>query len=195
MNTKYIKKLGISVTVLAIFAALGYYMVVPFKTRQIAFENKELEGLSEGQKLKWSTTQQFNIRQTNESLVFDVPHIKELCADNTFVQFVFRAYETTTAGENPSITYSLSCQVMSDADATQAELLFSDLKDLHKVKVKNLDRNGLKTNLRSHLLYSDEPLPAAWMLGSIQVQGQNGFVINKFEIQKVFNQNFQFRLD
>lgn len=195
VNTNYLKKLGISLTIMVVFAIMGYYMVVPQKTRQVAFQNKEAEGLTEGQQLKWSITQQFNIRQTNESLLIDVPHIAELCASNTFVQFIFRAYEVTSAGENPSITYSLSCQVMTEAHATQTELFFSDLADIHKTKEKTLDRNGIKTNLRSHLLYSDEPLPAAWMLGSIQVQGQNGFVINQFEIQKVFSQNFQFRLE
>ena len=195
MSTNYLKRLVISITAAAVFAVIGYYIVSPVRTRQIAFQNKEAANLSPGQQLKWSVTQQFNIRQTNESLLIDVPHISELCVNNTFVQFIFWAYEVTNAGENPSITYSLSCQVMDEAHVTQTELFFTDLKDIHKVKEKTLDRNGINTHVSSHLLYSDESLPVAWMLAAIQVQGQSGFVINQFEIQKVFNQNFQFRLE
>lgn len=195
MSTNYLKRLVISITAAAAFAVIGYYIVSPVRTRQIAFQNKEAANLSPGQQLKWSVTQQFNIRQTNESLLIDVPHISELCVNNTFVQFIFWAYEVTNAGENPSITYSLSCQVMDEAHVTQTELFFTDLKDIHKVKEKTLDRNGINTHVSSHLLYSDESLPVAWMLAAIQVQGQSGFVINQFEIQKVFNQNFQFRLE
>jgi len=195
VSTNYLKRLVISITAAAAFAVIGYYIVSPVRTRQIAFQNKEAANLSPGQQLKWSVTQQFNIRQTNESLLIDVPHISELCVNNTFVQFIFWAYEVTNAGENPSITYSLSCQVMDEAHVTQTELFFTDLKDIHKVKEKTLDRNGINTHVSSHLLYSDESLPVAWMLAAIQVQGQSGFVINQFEIQKVFNQNFQFRLE
>ena len=79
--------------------------------RNIATENSAAQNLSEVQKQKWALTESFQIRQTNESLQIDVPHLVDLCADNTFLIFQLSADEVSVAGSNPRIHLKISCNL------------------------------------------------------------------------------------
>lgn len=192
MNTKILKSLGIAITIGFVFTLIGYLLAEKNTThqigRQIAHENLNSVELSEGQKLKWATTEQFMVKQTNESIMLDIPHISDLCTENQTITFQFSAYEISIAGENPKLQYTISCELASEQ--THFEVLFSDLISLQKLKELSRPDGTLK----SFLIYSDESLPERWNLTEIAIGGAHQFKINQFEIQKVFGHNFEFEL-
>jgi hypothetical protein len=190
VNIKYMKFISIVITV-TVFIGLSFYFISERSPiRKIAESESENDHLSDGQKLKWSAIEQFSIRKTNESLFVDIPHIIDLCDQNKFLVFKFSAIEIMIAGENPSIELQISCQEALSSAKNQYEILFSDLVSLHELKTKRTS-HGL---LSSSLIYSDEPLPMKWNLSEISILGTNAFTINRFEILKVFGQNFDFEL-
>lgn len=190
MNTKSLKYMGIALTFGVLLALSAYFMSGRIPGRTVAENAPEQEHMTPGQKLKWSAAEQFSIQQTNESLIVDIPHMVDLCAENHFLNFKFLAYETTIAGENPNIQFMISCQMALSESKYRYEILFSDLISLHELKEKKLSSGILK----SALIYTDEQFPKRWNLSEISVIGTGAFQINQFEINKVFGHNFEFEL-
>lgn len=191
MNTKTMKLLVFSLTSLAVLGWIGwsFYQKSELQSRQIA-EAKSKSGLNltDKQAEKWTVVEKFNLRQNNEGLQIEIPHALDLCQDQESIHFVFKAYEIAFAGNNPRITYSLSCQTI---ESNMFNLL--TFKDFTAVNDKNpIRKNG--SYLRSSQIYTDEAFPESWLLSEIQILGLNGFIINEYEIQKVFGQNFEFKI-
>ncbi len=184
------KYLSIIITIALVATIAGYLRLDNQTIRKIAGQNIENNQLTPRQQQKWSTTKQFQIRQTNESLLIDVPHLPDLCAENQSLIFKFSAYEISVAADNPNLQYTISCALALAKAQTQFEVLFSDLISMHQTKEKNLPEGILK----SFLIYSDEQFPARWNLSEISIEGADAFKINQYEIQKVFGNNFEFEL-
>ena len=191
MNTKYMKLFIFSLTLIALIGWLGWelYQKNELQSRQIAeVKNKSGLNLTDKQAEKWTVVEKFNLRQNNEGLQIEIPHALDLCQDQESIQFVFKAYEIAFAGNNPRVTYSLSCKTI---ESNMFSLL--TFKDFATVN----DQNPHRTHggyLQSSQIYTDESFPESWLLSEIQINGQNGFVINEYEIQKVFGQNFEFKI-
>jgi hypothetical protein len=191
VNTKHMKYLSFVITFGFILTLAGYLYLDQSPARNIAHNKLKIEDLTSQQKQKWSVVEQFSIKQTNKSLLIDIPHAQDLCAENESLLFTFSAYEVSIAAENPNIDFSIACAFVLAGQQTQFEVLFSDLISMPKLKEKKLAVG----ELTSKLLFSDQPLPARWNLSQILIQGRNGFEINQFEIQKVFGHNFEFELE
>lgn len=190
MNTKFKKYLGIAI-VIGFFGSLGVSIFVnSTKNRTVATENIRAENLTETQKLKWSAVEQFQVRQTNESILIDIPHLVDLCENNQIIHFQFSAYEISIAGNHPALNYKISCAMALGKMQQHFEILFSDLFSLQQIKQKDIAYG----RLYSELVYSDESFPEKWNLTQISTEGLNAFVINQYEIQKVFGNNFEFEL-
>jgi hypothetical protein len=190
VNTKNMKLLGFIITAGFVLTLLGYLILDPNSNRKIAAEYNEKNNLSEKQNQKWAVTERFQIRQTNQSLQIEIPHITDLCAENQNLVFKFQAYEIAIAGDHPNIQYSISCVYALSKQQTVFDVSYSDLMSLHQLKQKKLS----DAELKSELLYSDETMPLRWNLSEISIEGYSGFKINTFEIQKVFGNNFEFEL-
>ena len=184
------KYFGLIVTVCFVFTLAGYLLLDHNQSRKVASDSLKNTDLTPTQKLKWSIAEQFNIRQTNESLVIDIPHVADLCTENQNLVFKFSAYEVSVASENPKIEYFISCAKALTAQKTQFEILFSDLSSLHF----NHEKSLIYGKIKSYLVFSDEPFALRWNLSEIKIEGAAGFVITKFEIQKVFGSNFEFEI-
>jgi hypothetical protein len=192
------KYFGLIITVSFVLTLGGYLLLDHSQVRKVASDTLKTDTLKNveltaSQKLKWSVTEQFNIRQTNESLLIDIPHITELCEENQNLIFKFSAYEVAVASESPQIQYFVSCfkaKAQQQQPLTHFEILFSDLISLHANHEKTLTYGKIK----SYLVFSDEPFALRWNLSEITVEGYAGFKINKYEIQKVFGNNFEFEL-
>ncbi len=191
MNTKSMKYFSLIITLGFIFTLVGYLYLDQRPDRNIAYQNLKSGELTPTQKQKWSVVEKFSMRQTNESLLIEIPHAQDLCAENKNIIFKFSAYEISIAAENPNVQFSLSCAAILTQQQTHFEILFSDLISMPMVKEKK-SRDGL---LKSNLLFSDQALPKRWNLSQILIVGFNGFEINQFEIQKVFGNNFEFELE
>ncbi len=190
MNTNLKKYLGIAI-VIVFLGSLGVSIFVnSTKNRTVATENSRAENLTENQKLKWSAVEQFQVRQTNESIQIDVPHLVDLCENNQIIHFQFSAYEISIAGNHPTLNYKISCNIALEKIQQHFEILFSDLLSLQQNKQIDISFG----RLYSELIYSDENFPEKWSLTQISTEGLNAFVINQYEIQKVFGNNFEFEL-
>ena len=190
MNTKYLKYFSLLITLSFFASLLGYLLLDQGSGRKIASDVLKNQELTSGQNQKWSITEQFNLRQTSESLLVNIPHLVDLCAENQNIVFKFSAYEVFVASENPHILFSLNCSVALSAQKAQFEILYSDLILLQTDHEKNFKNY----NLNSKNIFADEPLPLRWNLSEISIEGFAGFKINQFEIQKVFGHNFEFEL-
>ena len=191
VNTKSMKYFGFAVTLGFVFTLIGYLYLDQGPERNIAYQNLKSDELTPTQKQKWTVVEKFSIKQTNESLLIEIPHAQDLCAENQNIIFKFSAYEISIAAENPSVQFSVSCPAILAQQQTHFEILFSDLISMPKLKEKK-SRDGL---LKSNLLFSDQQLPKRWNLSQILIFGFSGFEINQFEIQKVFGNNFEFELN
>lgn len=190
MNTKSTKYFSLLIAIAFVTSVASYVFFSKTMRRNIATENSAAQNLSEVQKQKWALTESFQIRQTNESLQIDVPHLVDLCADNTFLIFQLSADEVSVAGSNPRIHLKISCNSALEKMQTQFEVNYSDLLSLHQLKEIKLPFGEAKTEL----IYTDEIFPIKWSLTEISTEGTNSFRISRFEIQKVFGNNFEFEL-
>ncbi len=190
MNTKSKKYYSLLISGIFLASLASYVFFSNTARRNIATENSAAQNLSEIQKQKWALAESFQIRQTNESLQIDIPHLVDLCADNTFLIFQLSAYEVSVAGNNPMINLKISCHLALEKIQTQFEANYSDLLSTHqhrKIKWPFGEMNAQS-------IYADEDFPTKWSLTEISTEGMNSFQINRFEIQKVFGHNFEFEL-
>lgn len=191
MNTKPKKYLSIFIILAFVGGLASYLFFITTPRRQIATQNTEAKDLTETQKQKWAVVEQFQIRQTNESLQIDIPHLVDLCQNNQSIVFELSAYELNISGSHPTLKLDISCQISQEKLQTQFEITYADLISLQKLKQKPLSFGALSAKL----IYSDEKFPQRWNLSEISIEGINGFKINQFEIQKVFGNNFEFELN
>lgn len=190
MNTKSAKYFNLLIAIIFLAGLASYVFLSKTTQRSIATENSAAQNLSEIQKQKWALVESFQIRQTNESLQIDVPHLVDLCADNTFLIFQLSADEVSVAGNSPRIHLKISCNLALEKMQTQFEVSYSDLSSLHQLKEIKWPFGELSTES----IYTDETFPIKWSLTEISTEGANSFQINRFEIQKVFGNNFEFEL-
>ncbi len=190
MNTKSTKYFSLLGTIVFIASLASYVYFSKTTQRNIATENSAAQNLTEIQKQKWALVESFQIRQTNQSLQIDVPHLVDLCADNIFLIFQLSAYEVSVAGNSPQIHLRISCNLALEKMQTQFEVSYSDLGSLHQLKEIKWPFGEISTEL----IYTDEEFPIKWSLTEISTEGANSFQINQFEIQKVFGNNFEFEL-
>ena len=189
MNTKLLKTFIIYITILTLFGAIAakIYTQHTNKQRQIAeLSHKAGHELTDKQFEKWTVVEKFNIKQNNDGLIIEAPHGLDLCLNQTTLNFIFKAYQIAIAGENPLIKLSLSCN--SIAQNLIVNLNFADFKNVQTNNPAKLPFGVLTADN----IYRNEAFPEAWLLTEINIQGETGFVINEYEIQKVFNQNFEF---
>lgn len=189
MNTKNFKRINI-ILGFSIMICLGlfYFTTNQKNSRTVATDDGADAHLTEQQKLKKSVAQQFSFEVNSSTFKIAIPHIADLCLENTTIRFVFKALEIAYAGQSPTINYTLSCSQQSELNQFQFELWLTDFKELQSIKSKNLQQGQLS----STLLYSDEPYPEKWILSEIQIQGNSSFEINEFEINETFKNNFEF---
>ncbi len=190
MNIKSTKYISLFIAAICLASLATYIFFSRTTPRNIATENSAAQNLSEVQKQKWALTESFQIRQTNESLQIDVPHLVDLCADNNILVFQLSADEVSVAGNSPLIQLKVSCNLALEKMQTQFEVSYSDLSSLHQLKAIKWPFGEISTES----IYTDEPFPLKWSLTEISTEGTNSFQINRFEIQKVFGNNFEFEL-
>ena len=190
MNIKSTKYISLFIAAICLASLATYIFFSRTTPRNIATENSAAQNLSEVQKQKWARTESFQIRQTNESLQIDVPHLVDLCADNNVLVFQLSADEVSVAGNSPLIQLKVSCNLALEKMQTQFEVSYSDLSSLHQLKAIKWPFGEISTES----IYTDEPFPLKWSLTEISTEGTNSFQINRFEIQKVFGNNFEFEL-
>lgn len=188
MNTKFLKRI-ILILILTTLTIVFIFNQKKSTPRQIANESTiDYSKLTDGQKTKWSAIEKFKVQTDNESLVIDIPHISDICQHDTkYIIFTFKAYQNLLAGQNPHIKIHFSCKKQPQFPIQIPKSLLTSLQQNATLK------NDLYY-LQSHLIYKDEPFPNEWSLQEIQVQGENSYIMNEYEIQSVFNHNFEFEM-
>lgn len=188
MSTKFRKLQIVFLTVVILIAGFFGVRKMMVAPRHLANSGQDNEPLSDGQKAKWDIVSQFVVRVTNVSIQIDMPHMMDLCGENSNIEFHFRATQVAYAGESPRIIKALSCSQLMVNQKQNIEILFTDMVALHQ------EHTNEAQQLRSEKVYSDEKFPSEWKLSDIKILGAHGFEVNEFEIQKALAQDFVFTL-
>lgn len=139
-----------------------------------------------GQKLKWAVTKQFDISITEQELNFATPMAADLCAENHGLAIKLQANELMVAGRNPEIKILIGCEAWLAKPNYKITINLKELAKLHQNKTLKLD----DLQLSASLIYKDDEWPTEWTLSGIEVVGPNGFEFNQFEMQEALQKLF-----
>lgn len=139
-----------------------------------------------GQKLKWAVTKQFNISITEQDLIFSTPMAADLCAENHGIALKLKANELMVAGRNPEIKIQLGCETWLTKADYKIQIDLKNLKQLHQT---NEIKFG-EFQASAFLIYKEDEWPTEWTLSAIEVVGPNGFEFNQFELQEALQKIF-----
>ena len=139
-----------------------------------------------GQKLKWVVTKQFNIEISEQELVVSTNLAADICTNNHGIAIKLKASEVMVAGLNPEIKMVLGCEAWLAKPDFKIQINLKELAGLHLHKeIKSGDLQISRT-----LIYKDDEWPTDWTLSAIEVIGPNGFEINQFELQEALQKLF-----
>lgn len=141
---------------------------------------------SNGQKLKWAVTKQFNISITEQNLTFSTPMAFDLCTENQGLAIKLHANELMVAGRNPEIKILIGCEPWLKLPDYKIDINLKELAKLHQKKVIELGDLQISANL----IYKDEEWPTEWTLSAVEMIGPNGFEFNQFELQEALQKLF-----
>ena len=139
-----------------------------------------------GQKLKWAVTKQFNIVITEQELVFSTAVAADICAGNHGIALKLKASEVMVAGLNPEIKILIGCEAWLAKADYKIQINLKRLMQLHESK--ETIQGDLK--ISASRIYKDEEWPTEWTLAGIDVIGPNGFEFNEFELQEALQKIF-----
>jgi hypothetical protein len=190
VNTRRKILIAVSIVCATVVTFISFWTIDKQPSRRIAQDAGPVDSsLTDSQRQKWSIVEQFSLQKKDQDLEVTIPHKADLCEHNTYIHFTLKAYQVTVAGQNPEIRLTLLCQD-GHPDGYIYNFSHQNLKSLHKEP--SLRQSDYLLSARN--LYSDEEFPGDWLLAEITVEGNWGFTVNEFEIQKVFGHNFEFQI-
>lgn len=146
--------------------------------------------LTEGQKGKYDFVRSFQFSNDGQNLTLKTDRLQALCQTNSLVELKFKAINVAYAGSHPSISHIFSCEnIRKDLSLSKLNTAWQDFLSLHKTQnVKLAD-----SELKSSQVYPGEEFPTEWALSEMIVTGELNFVVNSFELDKVYPDNrFEF---
>lgn len=151
----------------------------------------DLSGLTEGQQNKWRLIKSFHFQKNNATLDFQSDQLQMICDTSSLVELRFLAQNIAIGGEPPSISHVFSCfELKKDLSQTTLSTGLADFKLMHQQKKLQLKQSELSSNQ----IYPTEEFPTDWKLAEIKVSGPYTFTINQFEIEKVLQTTFNFKI-
>lgn len=156
-----------------------------------SIDSNAATNLSEGQQNKWHLLETFKFQKTDVALEFETDKLQMICDTSSLIELQFIAQNVAIGGASPTISHVFSChELKKDLALNKLITSVTDFKSMHQQSKLRLP----KSELNAFQVYSTEEFPQQWRLAEIKISGASTFTINEYEIEKVLQHSFDFKI-